>query len=30
MGARGLIVDRDARRIVATPFPKFFNIGERG
>ncbi len=28
--ARGLILDPGARRIVATPFPKFFNAGERG
>jgi len=27
--ARGLILDPAARRIVATPFPKFFNLGER-
>ena len=27
--ARGLILDLAARRIVATPFPKFFNAGER-
>ena len=26
--ARGLILDADARRVVATPFPKFFNVGE--
>lgn len=26
--ARGLILDLDAERIVATPFPKFFNVGE--
>jgi RNA ligase len=30
MAARGLILDPAARRIVATPFPKFFNAGERG
>ena len=30
MAARGLVVDPVARRIVATPFPKFFNLGERG
>ena len=30
LAARGLIVDLAARRIVATPFPKFFNAGERG
>lgn len=28
--ARGLVVDRAAGRVVATPFPKFFNYGERG
>jgi RNA ligase len=28
--ARGLIVDEAAGRVVATPFPKFFNVGERG
>ncbi len=28
--ARGLILDLDARRVVATPFPKFFNVGEGG
>jgi RNA ligase len=28
--ARGLIVDPVARAVVATPFPKFFNLGERG
>lgn len=27
--ARGLIVDQAACRVVATPFPKFFNAGER-
>ncbi len=27
--ARGLIVDPVDRRVVATPFPKFFNLGER-
>ena len=27
--ARGLIVDEDAAQVVATPFPKFFNFGER-
>ncbi len=27
--ARGLIVDPAARRLAATPFPKFFNLGER-
>lgn len=30
MAARGLILDPAARRLVATPFPKFFNAGERG
>ncbi len=29
IAARGLILDHGARRIVATPFPKFFNAGER-
>ncbi|WP_261926256.1 RNA ligase [Methylorubrum sp. GM97] len=28
--ARGLILDPAARAVVATPFPKFFNLGERG
>jgi RNA ligase len=28
--ARGLILDLAAKRIVATPFPKFFNLGEGG
>lgn len=27
--ARGLILDPDGKRVVATPFPKFFNVGER-
>lgn len=27
--ARGLILDEFARCVVATPFPKFFNVGER-
>ena len=27
--ARGLILDTEAGRIVASPFPKFFNAGER-
>lgn len=27
--ARGLIVHVDSLRVVATPFPKFFNVGER-
>ena len=30
MAARGLILDVEERRIAATPFPKFFNAGERG
>jgi RNA ligase len=30
MSARGLIIDPARQRIVATPFPKFFNLGERG
>jgi RNA ligase len=29
VAARGLILDLAAERIVATPFPKFFNLGER-
>lgn len=29
MLARGIILDPGARRVVATPFPKFFNVGER-
>ena len=29
MAARGLILDPAAKRIVASPFPKFFNVGER-
>ena len=29
MVGRGLIVDTESKRIVATPFPKFFNAGER-
>lgn len=28
--ARGLILDHEARRVVATPFEKFFNYGENG
>jgi RNA ligase len=28
--ARGLIVHPADKRIIATPFPKFFNVGERG
>ena len=27
--ARGLVLDHDAGRVLATPFPKFFNLGER-
>lgn len=27
--ARGLILDRERGAVVATPFPKFFNVGER-
>ena len=30
IAARGLILDPASRRIAATPFPKFFNAGERG
>ena len=30
MAARGLVLDRDAERVIATPFPKFFNLGEAG
>jgi RNA ligase len=30
LAARGLIIDVPEKRIVATPFPKFFNLGERG
>lgn len=30
ISARGLVLDMAARRIAATPFPKFFNAGERG
>ena len=26
--SRGLILDHDEKRVVATPFPKFFNLGE--
>ena len=29
ISARGLILDLAAKKIVATPFPKFFNLGER-
>lgn len=28
--ARGLVLDKADRRIVATPFPKFYNLGEDG
>lgn len=28
--ARGLIVHPASRQVIATPFPKFFNVGERG
>jgi RNA ligase len=28
--ARGLILHPRGRRVLATPFPKFFNVGERG
>ena len=28
--ARGLILDLEAREIIALPFPKFFNVGEGG
>ena len=30
MLARGLVIDEASKRVVATPFPKFFNVGERG
>src|SRR5882724_5816197 len=30
MIARGLILDMKQEAVVATPFPKFFNVGERG
>ncbi len=30
LAARGLILDPVGRRVVATPFPKFFNAGEHG
>ncbi|OWK41999.1 T4 RnlA family RNA ligase [Fimbriiglobus ruber] len=29
MLARGIILDPESKRVVATPFPKFFNVGER-
>ncbi|MCK9918313.1 hypothetical protein MXD81_55245, partial [Microbacteriaceae bacterium K1510] len=28
--ARGLVLDMNVERVAATPFPKFFNLGERG
>jgi RNA ligase len=28
--ARGLVLHEGAQQVVATPFPKFFNLGERG
>ena len=30
MLARGLILHPESKTVVATPFPKFFNVGERG
>jgi RNA ligase len=30
ISARGLVLDLDEQRVAATPFPKFFNLGERG
>ncbi|AWW72982.1 2'-5' RNA ligase [Erythrobacter sp. KY5] len=30
MHARGLIMDMEKREVVATPFPKFFNVSEAG
>lgn len=30
LAARGLVLDLEAGRVVATPFPKFFNLGEQG
>jgi len=30
LAARGLILDPATRSVVATPFPKFFNLGENG
>jgi len=30
IAARGLVLDRDRRCVIATPFPKFFNVGELG
>ena len=30
LAARGLILDRTAQRVIATPFPKFFNLSEHG
>jgi RNA ligase len=29
MLARGVILDPESKRVVATPFPKFFNVGEK-
>lgn len=29
MMARGLVIDEAAEEVVATPFPKFFNVGEK-
>ena len=29
MLARGVILDPEAKRVVASPFPKFFNVGEK-
>ena len=29
LSARGLVIDPANQKIVATPFPKFFNLGER-
>lgn len=30
IAARGLVLDRERRTVIATPFPKFFNVGELG
>lgn len=30
LAARGLVLDRERREVVATAFPKFFNVGELG
>lgn len=30
IAARGLVLDRDRRTVIATAFPKFFNVGELG